>query len=137
MRLRYLPFLVVGAACQAGVSHRELVPGPIVVADARPGDVLTAAEIQQRSYRNAWEAIARLRPGILAQRGPSGIQQPDGEQRPAVYLDRIHLGGVETLHSIPAGSVAEIRYLSATAAMHQLGVFHPAGVITITPFRTR
>jgi hypothetical protein len=52
-----------------------------------------------------------------------------------VYLDRVHLGSVDVLHSMAAGALEEVRYLGGAEAMHRLGVYHPGGVLLITTTR--
>lgn len=105
-----------GAAC-GGRSQ----PGQVPTADA---NTLTQEEFGQRSFFSAYEAVQTLRPAWLSLRGPGGAVQ--------VYVDDIHLGGVEVLRTIRLLNVAVMRHMDGTQAPARYGRGHEQGVILVT-----
>ena len=99
----------------------------------RSSDVLGFAEMQTVQVNNAHEAVVRFRPEFLKRRGSPASADPAAGY-PVVYLDGVRQGSPDLLRSIPANSVLEIRYLSASAATDQFGPYNAGGVLAV---RTR
>jgi len=99
----------------------------------RSDQLVKAAEIQSANVTNALEALRRLRPELLTRRAASAPSDPY-EGAPVVYLDRVKQGGLETLLTIPAGAIVDIRYVAGTEAVDWTGAYHQGGVILV---RTR
>ena len=120
MRLRFalawVGILVAGSAC-TGRSH----PG---VAPAVDRETLTPEHFSYRSFYSAYDAVEALRPSWLNLRGPAGAVQ--------VYVDDIHLGGLEALRTIRIPSVQLIRHLDGIQATARYGRGHDQGVIVVT-----
>ena len=94
-------------------------------------NVITADVIQQRGFRNAYEAVEALHARWL-------LDRPDGLTTPAevlVYLDNSRLGGVGTLRQISAPDIASIRFIDAGTATSRWGVDHRKGVIMVATKR--
>ena len=93
-------------------------------------NVITREQVQQNSYRNAYEAVESLRPTWL-------VKRPDGltvQREVLVYLDNARLGGVEALRQIAAAQILRITWIDAGTAVNRWGVDHSQGVImVITP----
>ena len=102
-------------------------------ATGRTSDRLASVEIGSAQVQDAHEAVVRLRPEFLRQRSRPTADEPGGAY-PMVYVNGVREGGPETLRTIPAGAVVEIRYVSPTAASDEFGRYYAAGVIAV---RTR
>ena len=106
-----------GAACGARQASGARVDRTIITVD----------QIQERGYRNAYEAVEGLRATWLKER-------PDGltiQREIQVYLDNSRLGGVQMLRQITTPQIASIRYIDAATAMNRWGVDHSLGVIMV------
>ena len=110
-----------GAACGA----RQATAGP------RDRSVITAEQIEEGGFRNAYEAVETLRRTWL-------IERPDGltiQRRIQVYLDNSRLGGVEMLRQISVAQIESLRYIDGATAMNRWGVDHSLGVIMVVSRR--
>jgi hypothetical protein len=126
---------------ETGGSMRRIVVGILVVlaasgcskgngttAGARPSsDLLTQKEISTVSVSNAYDAVQRLRPTFLRPRSTATRTM----EYAIVFLDGIRSGGPETLKTIPAGQIKEIRYLNARDATTRYGLNVSAGVLEV------
>ncbi len=94
--------------------------------------VITEAEIAyEKDISNAYEAIQRLRPAMLRKR--MGARTPDGASADIeIWVDGRHVGQLESLNSIQAEQIKEIRFLSASDATLRFGTGHTEGAIVIT-----
>ncbi len=73
-------------------------------------DVLLAEEIAQSSAVTAYDAVRLRRPGFLQTRGPKSMYASSRSSvRPSVYLNGVYHGQLETLNTIGAVEVQEIR----------------------------
>jgi hypothetical protein len=99
---------------------------------------ISQAEIEAQLGKagSAYDIVRRLRPSMLQSRGHEGPQSrsPVWEANSSikVYLDGLRYGGVESLETIPANTVLEVRWLSATDATIRFGTGNPAGAIAVT-----
>jgi len=87
----------------------------------RQPDVISYEEIQATSdARDAYELVRRLRPQFLYVRatGSGGRTKPTDI---LVWVNGAERGSLETLRTIPAHAVLEIRKLSAADAVTQYG----------------
>jgi hypothetical protein len=75
----------------------------------------------------AYEAVARLRPGMLRFR--PGVHEDRGAD---VYIDGLLLGGAEQLAGIPATDVHEIRFVRSLDASARYTHVAASGIIFIT-----
>ena len=108
--------LVVTSAC----SHGSKPEGP----PRADYSTLTAAELSQRQFYSAFEAVQTLRPNWLSQRGSGDPVQ--------VYVDDNHVGGVEVLKSIRISSVGQMRHIDGIQAPARYGAGHEGGVILVS-----
>jgi hypothetical protein len=94
-------------------------------------DVITAEQIQERGFRNAYEAVEALRAAWL-------VERPDGlsvQREIQVYLDNSRLGGVQMLRQISTSQIESIRYIDPATAINRWGVDHGQGVIMVVSRR--
>lgn len=105
---------------------RPTVPGPPRALPER--SPITAGEMSGTGVHTAHDAVELLRPQWLNQRGFQIIgEQPS--DRVQVYLDDMHLGGIEKLSDVSARDLALIHFLDAAAATYRWGAGHNHGAI--------
>ena len=101
-------------------------------------DLITRAEILKTTQadHDLFVAIKALRPHFLVP--PRGLRTLGGAPmgQVAVYVDRIRQTGVETLRSITANTVLEVRYLDPTRSQNEFGITANAGAIVVKRFLT-
>jgi hypothetical protein len=125
-----LAVLTIGAA--ACKSLGPAGPPP----PSRQRDLLTREEILSSTAQQGdlLQAIHSLRPQFLAvPRGVYSRSSPTSAPI-AVYIDRVRQSGVESLRSIAASKVAEVRYLEPTAALNEFGPTAGGGALLVTMF---
>ena len=109
-----------------------------------PGERLIAAdEIGQTGPTNPWEAVQRSRtflsttlnsrgePGRVTRRGRGSIVV---RERPVVIIDGVRVSDVGALVTVPAGTIAWIRILTATASTAAYGAQGGSGAIIVQTF---
>jgi len=94
-------------------------------------DRITAEELATIDVQNALQAIQRLRPNFLQNRGGASSSITQGPQDVVVYVDQTRMGGPSTLAQIPITDVKEIQHLSGTDATQRYGTGHGSGVIIV------
>lgn len=94
---------------------------------ARPGSGRQISEMElgaATSGDTVHSFIQRVRPGWLTPRG--------GQRPPDVFLDNVHLGGIESLRDLQPREIGWIRYLPAPEATLRFGSLLPgAGAILL------
>jgi hypothetical protein len=109
-----LPALLVVlllAACSAGQAGAE------GSRPARDMNRISRAEIEAVGASDAYHLVQRLRPNWLRARATRSFNL---ETVILVYADMNRLGGVESLRSIPPGSIDSIEYLDPSRATAEL-----------------
>lgn len=110
--------LVAATACARPPARSVNTDGP-----RRARDVITAADLDRVSVVTAFDAIKQLRPEFLTFRR--------GGRPPAVYVDYVRAGGIETLRDVPVAHVVTVRFLSAIDATTRFGTGNDGGAILI------
>ncbi len=89
---------------------------------ARDPNLISEQELQDPSVRdlNVLEAVRRLRPNFLSDHGAQSILDPESGKVHASF-DGIAVIALDHLSSIYAGTVVDIRFLPAGAAMQKFG----------------
>lgn len=121
MRHPLFPFLALAAlACahEPSVNRRP---------ERTNRDTITREELRTVQVTNALEAIQRLRPDMLRERGTRGRTDAI-----VVYVNGQRAGYVDVLRSIRASDVTTIRKINATDATTRHGTGHAGGVIEVT-----
>jgi hypothetical protein len=95
------------------------------------GNVLLRSELDAAGSVNAYEAVRRLRPAYLRDRGPTSIVNASARTRPVVFVDATEYGEIESLSAFPASRVEEIRYYPGPEAVTKFGSTYGAGVIQL------
>ena len=116
LALLWAAALMAAPACS---SHSRSEPAP-----ASDYNTLTAAQLSQRQFYSAFDAVQTLRPIWLNIRGA-----PDPVQ---VYIDDNHVGGTEILRTIRIPSIVSMRHIDGIQASARYGVGHQGGVILVT-----
>ena len=125
---RWLAVTALLAACGG--------PKPVIGAAPRNNqrDLLTRLEIEQSTVGmlDLFQAIRTLRPHFLE--GPRGLQSRGSlASRPtAVYINRVRQAGLESMRSLSALAVEEVRYLDPTASQSEFGPVASGGAVVIT-----
>ena len=117
-RLRFLSAVAAVALATACGGSK---PGGTTPTDR---ETLRPEEWGTRNFYSAAEAVSSLRPLWLSTRGPEGAVQ--------VYIDDVHVGGVEMLRSVRIASVAMIKHLDGIQAAARYGYGHDQGAILVT-----
>jgi hypothetical protein len=110
--------LMAGSACGGGRGQPGTAP------PRTDREMLTAEELNQRSFYSAYEAVDALRPLWLSHRGEGSDVQ--------VYVDDNRMGGVAALRSVRILSIALIKHLDGIQATARYGRGHEAGAILVT-----
>jgi hypothetical protein len=119
-------------ATSAGAGATADRPSP---SQRRTGNVITADELSRIAATSLDDAVRALRPNWL-RNAPSTIR-PDAEGTVVIYLDRVRLGGPESLRQINPMQVSEVRYYSPSEAELRFGPGHLHGAIEVTTARGR
>jgi hypothetical protein len=120
---------------------------PSRVGDApKMGSYLGTEEIRDSKARNAYELIYNLRMHWLVTRGANSVaESPRGEahgdfvinvvpgrDKILVYLDDVHVGGVESMREVSADLLTSARFLDAREATLRYGGGHAHGAILLS-----
>jgi hypothetical protein len=101
--------------------------GPAALQPAR--DLITGEELRKADFVNVLDAIEKLRPLWLANRGPDSFTDPS---QVVVYSDNVKLGDVSSLRNVSMQSIRYIRRYDGRAAQVRWGSGHAAGVILVS-----
>ena len=94
-------------------------------------DRITADELANIDVQNALQAVQRLRPNFLQNRGGAASSLTQGPQDVVVYVDQTRMGGPSTLSQINIADVKEIQWLNGTDATQRFGTGHGSGAIIV------
>ena len=137
----FLSFVTIGSALGCSAATSGASSSSTTKADP---DLITVAEINSQSFRNAYEVVQRLRPTWLTKNaaptrlgmnvgGGGGVQTDSGSGLLA-YLDNTRLGGVNALRDITAAGLGSIEYMDAakaTARLSGIGSSAVSGAIVV------
>ena len=116
-----LATVVIGAAaCAAGAA----------AGGGGSSNVLTAVQLENQPVTNLYDAVQRLRPRWLLERGATTLNAAGNPV--VVYVNDQRMGGVAELHNVVLSSVGEVRYLDASSATMRWGTGHTSGAILVT-----
>lgn len=127
MKIRRVLLMTAAAALLVSCGN---VRGGTAEAPRRGRDVITRQQIDGMPVSSAFEVVQRLRPEFLRDRSVNAARI-----YAVVYVDGVRRGLPDTLRSIPAGDVLEIRFVSALDAQQRYGTDHTGGVIEIRMHR--
>ena len=107
---------------------------PSTARSTRDPSLLTREEILASHATNAYDAVAQLRPNFLISHGQTTLYGSDTGY-PKVYLDHTLFGDLQSLKSIDATAIREIRYYNAAAAANRFGLGNVSGAIEVISAR--
>ena len=121
-----LSYSVVVLVVSLTAGCRASLPG---AGPERPDQLLiTRAQIEEPRFSSAYDVVRALRSNWLNARGIASLRYRTEVQ---VYLDGVHLGGVDMLQGISTPAVQYIRYINGTDATTRWGIGHGRGVIFV------
>jgi hypothetical protein len=94
--------------------------------------LITAEQIFQHRFANAYEAVEALHSNWLLNKSADSFTTPSQVR---VYVDNTFVGAVESLRSINPNTIQSIRHFDGIAATARWGLDHGAGVILVTTQR--
>ena len=129
VRFVYLIALAGFLGCSSGRPSSGAIKLP------RTANYLTGEEMiaQHASEGTAYDAIARLRPNWLANKGVA----TQGPEQPVVFVDGQQFGPPESLRNIQAYHVTDIRYYDITQAGARFGIRGGTGGVIEVRIRTK
>lgn len=138
--MKTLPFCLVaalvivtvpGCASSSGGSSGASQQSTSGSRPSRSRDRITADELATIDVQNALQAVQRLRPNFLQNRGGAASSLTQGPQDVVVYVDQTRMGGPSTLAQINIADVKEIQWLNGTDATQRFGTGHGSGAIIV------
>lgn len=99
----------------------------------RSSNVVTAEDLAAQPMNNLYDALQRLRPRWLVERGATTLGA--GGNPVVVYVDNQRMGGVQELRNIVLETVQQVRYRDAADATTRYGTGHASGAIEVTTKR--
>jgi len=128
MRVRQTVLSLMLVVLAAGSAHGQ---------DKKPRkdrNLITQDELEKAGVMNLDQAVRRLRPAWLSNRGAvsiTGGATVTKEQAMAVYVDGARRGGISELQMFPMEQVKEIRFFSVDEAVGRFGGDNPFGAIEV------
>jgi hypothetical protein len=123
--------LTVAAGCASSPAGTAAASQPSTSRSRGSPDRITAEELAAIDVQNALQAVQRLRPSFLQNRGGASSSITQGPVDVVVYVDQTRMGGPHTLSQIPISDVKEIVHLSGTDATQRYGTGHGSGAIIV------
>jgi hypothetical protein len=124
MLRRSLVWLVVLALAACASAGRQPETGS--------ANVITRSELDAVGSLSTYDAVQRLRPVFLRDRGPTSLLSAGARTRPAVFIDMTEYGELESLRALPASHVQEVRFYPGSQATTKFGSTYGAGVVQVT-----
>jgi hypothetical protein len=110
---------------------RSMISGAEIEKYGANGSVHDLVHALRRQWLNVQQLSIRETPTITAQ-GKSGARvTPAGDATLLVYLDRIKIGDIESLRSLPLAGVVAVRYYTPAEALRRWGSGHEHGAIEV------
>lgn len=113
--------LVLAGAC-AGASKHGALHG---------SNVITRTELDAAGSVTAYDAIQRLRPNFLHDRGPVSLVNVSARPQAVVFVDQTEYGTLESLRTFAASRLEEVRFFPGAEAATRFGSAYGSGVIQI------
>jgi len=113
-------FLAVAACASAGRQP-----------EGTSSNVISRSELESTGSVSTFDAVQRLRPMFLRDRGPVSLVNASARVRPVVFVDMSEYGEIESLRSFPASRVEEVRFYPGQQAVTKFGSVYGAGVIQL------
>lgn len=124
------------------IHRRSLLPALLLVFSAcaaaarqQPSEsenIISRSELGQVGSLTTYDAVQRLRPLFLRDRGAVSLLNASARTRPVVFVDMTEYGEIESLRALPASHVEQVRFYPGQQATTKFGSAYGAGVIQIT-----
>jgi hypothetical protein len=95
-------------------------------------NVITRRELEAAGSVTTYDAVQRLRPYYLRDRGAVTLVNGSAHTRPVVFIDMQEYGEVESLRTLQASRVEQVRFFPGQQAVTTFGSTYGAGVIQLT-----
>ncbi len=122
-RRTFLPALVLAFAACAAASRQQ---------PRESENIISRSELEQAGSLTTYDAVQRLRPMFLRDRGPMTLINPNVRTRPVVFVDMTEYGEIESLRTLPASRVEQVRFYPGQQATTKFGSVYGGGVIQLT-----
>ena len=96
-----------------------------------PSNVISRAELDAAGSATVYDAVLRLRPNFLRNRGPTSVMNSTARTVAVVFVNDAEYGNLESLQRFPASRVEEVRYYSGPEATTKFGSSYGTGVIAL------
>lgn len=92
-------------------------PKPAAAAKVNP-DLISTAEIDSQSFRDAYDVVQRLRPTWFTRKtgGNSARRLGASGSGLVVYLDNTRMGGIEALRQLNTSAIESLQFMDASIA---------------------
>ena len=129
-----LAFISVTVGCSSPKTTTQTSAAP----KANP-DLISTAEIDSQTFRDAYDVVQRLRPDWFTRKTGSSAARRMGTSGSGlvVYLDNARMGGIEALRQLNTSGIESLQFMDAaiaTATLPGLGSSVISGAIVV---RTR
>ena len=94
-------------------------------------DVIARAELEAAGSVTTYDAVLRLRPHFLRDRGPTSLVNRSTRTRSVVFVEGREYGEIESLKNFPTERVEEVRFFPGLEATTRFGSAYGAGVIQL------
>lgn len=122
--------LAIVLAWSIGIGCAGTHPGQVPKTES---NLITRAELDAVGTGTLYDAIVRLRPAFLRDRGPTSVMVGTAQTRAAVFYNDAEYGGIESLQRFQAMRVQEVRFYPGPEAVTRFGSGYGAGVIAVKP----
>ncbi len=93
--------------------------------------VVGEEEIESLRAATAYDVVSRTHSEYLHSRGRQSLNSKLAEVPAHVYVDDTYYGDIQTLSSIPASNLSEVRFYQGYEAQYKFGSGHMGGVIQL------
>jgi hypothetical protein len=93
--------------------------------------VVGEEEIESLRAATAYDIVSRTHGEYLRSRGRQSLNSKLAEVPAHVYVDDTYYGDIQTLNSIPASNLSEVRFYQGYEAQYKFGSGHMGGVIQL------
>lgn len=122
-----------GSKPAAGTASTTAVANTSTAPKRGSSTLIVQSEIEATHLETVYDVIERLRPNWFRTRGGrSEVSAGAASSVLKAYLNGSPLGDVNSLRSIQAASVKEVKFLNAADATTQFGTNHDSGAILVT-----
>jgi hypothetical protein len=121
---------IVSLAALAACVLLACAPPSTSARSGQESNVITKQQIFDTHATNVYDAISRLRPNFLHYRGQTTIRGSDTGY-PKVYVDRMVMGDINSLKTMPTNGIREIHYYSGAEASSRFGLDNVSGAIEV------